>query len=446
MFTREELIERMDVVRTANGFEIAIPKSAATWMPFFMPSSSGEYIRAAAKMLTIEKGTDRYTTTIAYDGQKWYVGCGNQFLEGSITQGEADIIVASLAESSLEEEEMRMLYNIYDRRAACDHWREWYSQGELCKHGVDALARFNVQDIKDIEKHYYGGNRQNNHLSTEEMVAARMEVYEFGRHLCFIGEKGAGKTFHIYEYLKHKGYDHVYVGGNANIESIDLLGKLLPYENNGEKNFIWVDGPMTQAFRRAANGEKIVLFIDEILRISPSGQSLMVPAFAEDIYGNYVLDTGRVINVEGGVGQTEVLRAPKENLWVLATTNIGAGYDIGDMESAFEDRFEFIEMNNDPEKIKRTLLKIEKSKGFSGVVEKLMNFYEKMQELKENGMVSKLINLRHLSQALQDTKTEDDLYDRLMDRAPKWVERDMGGKMIEDQVDAIKNALSHVGV
>jgi len=156
----------------------------------------------------------------------------------------------------------------------------------------------------------------------------------------------------------------------------------------------------------------------------------------------YVLDTGRVIGVEDGVGKTELIKAPSENLWVLGTTNMGAEYGTPDMESALEDRFELIEKNNDIEKIKRVLTEIAQEKSFDlSVVENLVDFYTSMVALKGEGILSKLINLRHLAQSLQDSKTEDDLYNCLMDRVPKWVERDMGGKLLDDQIEVIKKAL-----
>jgi MoxR-like ATPase len=204
---------------------------------------------------------------------------------------------------------------------------------------------------------------------------------------------------------------------------------------------------LTQAFRRAAAGEKIILFIDELLRMSKSAQSLLVPALTTDIHGNYVLDTGRVIDVVDGVGKTECIKAPSQNLWVLATTNMGAEYGTPDMESALEDRFELIEKNNSLDKIIRILKEIAETKGFDDeVVSKMADFYEYMVALKEEGVLAKLINLRHLAQAIEDAISQDDLRDCLMDRVPKWVERDMGGRLLEEQINVIEKALKKAGI
>lgn len=446
MFTKDEIIDLMNTkAMPLRNYTLLSKSSQPLWMPFFMPDREKEnnHIKVVGKTITTAPDRDNrpHTAIIAFDGEQWYLGCGGLFLDGNMSSDEADLLVAELAESETEEKEMRMAYNSSQTNTPCHHWRAWFTKNEICKHNLDLLDRITETDLKDIETHYYISNKTETTENNEELIAARMNTYAFSRHLLFMGEKGSGKTHNIYAYLKEKKLPHIFVGGNTDTEATDLRGNLLPYEKNGEKNFIWVDGPLTQAFRRAANGEKVVLFIDELLRLSPSAKSLLVPSLTTDGDGHYVLDTGRVIDVVDGVGKTECIRAPREKLWVLGTTNVGAEYDVEDMESALEDRFELIYQNNDPEKIKRILSEIEAEKGFSGVADKLFTFYEMMVNLRNNEQLAKLINLRHLTQSLLDSEKEDDLYDRLMDRMPKWVERDMGGNPIKEQEEAVLGAL-----
>jgi len=442
MFTREKLEEEMKIASISQYREAG--KHEAMWMPmYFVDKNTQEFKRVvgmSSKIQNIET-TDSYVVTVGYDGKEWYVAVGNDFLTGTISQDTADLITAELCNEVIESSQMQSLFSTFAEETASNHWREWSTKGELSDEAQHFLCNvLTPVDLDEIENHFYGQTKKEE--NEEAMIAARMRLYAFKRHLLFIGEKGSGKTHDIYAFMKKEALPHVFVGGNADVEAMDLKGNLLPYEKDGEKNFIWVDGPLTQAFRRAASGEKVVLFIDELLRMSKSAQSLLVPALTTDNDGNYVLDTGRVIDVVEGVGKTECIKAPSANLWVLGTTNMGAEYGTPDMESALEDRFELIEKNNDMEKIRRVLTEIALEKSFDvSVVENLVDFYTSMVSLKEEGVLAKLINLRHLAQSMQDSKTRNDLYDCLMDRVPKWVERDMGGKLLDDQIEVIKKAL-----
>lgn len=451
MFTREDITKLMNTeAKALRGYTLLCKTSAPLWMPFFKPNQdeSKFFTKVVGKTFTTApESEDRpHTAVIAFDGEQWYLGCGGHFLDGQMPHDEAELLIAELAESEVEDREMRMAYNSSPKNTPCHHWRAWFSKQEICKHNQDLLARIGENDLKEIESHFYISNKKDTSESNEELIAARMQTYAFKRHLLFVGQKGSGKTHHIYEYLKENKLPHVFVGGNPDCEALTLKGNLLPYEKDGEKNFIWVDGPLTQAYRRAANGERVVLFIDELLRMDSTARSLLIPSLTTNIDNEYVLDTGRVIDVVDGVGKTECICAPRENLWVLGTTNIGADYDVGDIESALEDRFEIIDQNNDPEKIRRILSGIEAEKGYTGVADKLFSFYEMMVALRDSDVLGKLINLRHLAQSLTDCEKEDSLYDRLMDRMPKWVERDMSGQLVKEQEEAVVGALVRAGV
>lgn len=442
MFTREKL-EEMMAEGGANEFR-SVFSIEPTWFPMHIVSAEftgfKKAVGMAAQMRGINDDSKTHNVSIGYDGKSWTLAVGNTYLSGLIETDEKEIMLAELSANAEENAQMSSSYCTLAEETPSEFWRTYWSKKQITDEVSDFLvAHINSGILDQIENHFHGQITRNE--SEEEQIAARMQLYAFKRHLLFIGPKGGGKTFDIYAYMKKESLPHVFVGGNADVEAIDLKGNLLPFEKNGEKNFIWVDGPLTQAFRRAASGEKIILFIDELLRMSKSAQSLLVPALTTDNDGNYVLDTGRVIDVVDGVGKTECIKAPSKNLWVLGTTNMGAEYGIPDMESALEDRFELIEKNSDLEKIKRVLSEIESQKGFKDTAKKLTAFYESMVSLKEEGILAKLINLRHLAQSLEDSKSPDDLYDCLMDRVPKWVERDMGGKLLDDQIAVIQKAL-----
>jgi len=452
MLTKKELKELIQKSKK-SGYapnKISWVNKNPKWTPlYYMKEAEGVTpVKTVAITAVITSADDSHINyvSVGFNGEKWFLTVGNPFISGDIPK---DSHIAFLCDNEKEKEDMEFLYSEVmctdERETSSDFWRKWYSEKKLNNIAKVFLHSIEEEQLDSIENYFYGQDRKE---ETEEgLIAARMELYSFKRHLLFIGEKGSGKTYDIYSFIEKHRFPHIFIGGNPDIEAIDLKGNLLPFEKNGEKNFIWIDGPLTQAFRRASQGEKIILFIDELLRMSRSAQSLLVPALTTDNQGNYVLDTGRVIDVINGVGKTEIIKAPVENLWVLATTNMGAEYNVPDMESALEDRFEIIEKNNDLEKIKKILTNIAKEKGYSlSIVDKMIQFYESMIRLKDEEIINKLINLRHLAQALEDTREEGDLYDRLCDRTPKWVERDIKGRLFNSQVETIKKALKKADI
>ena len=105
-------------------------------------------------------------------------------------------------------------------------------------------------------------------------------------------------------------------------EAVSLLGNMIKI-STGE--FVWKDGIVTQAFRAAANGEKVLLFLDELLRAPDKELSILVGSLTPDSRGKLVLRTERGLeeSIVDGVIEEEVIETDLEHLWCVATTNQG---------------------------------------------------------------------------------------------------------------------------
>jgi DNA polymerase III delta prime subunit len=450
MLKRDEIIDFMRLANPLNGdYETTDAKN----MQLSIIPIKGGHVKAAV----ITKTTQAYgknnphTAQVGFDGKNWYIGCGNSFLEAKISKKEANLAVKKVTNSSVEAVKLLNTWGSVPKNTGCHFWHTWNGKRNVCKHIDDLLADVSPQELLDLEEMMgleTAMATEVTEINSEDYtdpIAAKMQAYGLNgrqRHLLLVGPKGNGKTKTIYDQIDRDGYDHVYLGGDADKEALDLVGTLLPIEKDGNKEFIWVDGPLSQAFRKAQSGVKTILFIDELLRMSGSALSSLVATLTTDNKGNYVLNTGRVINVVDGVGHTEILRAPRENLWVLATTNIGAGYDVTALDDALEDRFEIIDLENEFDKISAILLDVATDKGISAdIAVKLMSFYKKMEKLIESEKLEKVINLRHLVQIIEDCKTDKDLYECTLDRMPKWVARDTKGKLIKEQIKIVETAM-----
>lgn len=418
-----------------------------------MKNQSGKPMKMAMFAKHTEKIGSVHTAYLAFDGDEWHLGCDNRFLTGEYDPAEAESLAASVASDSKEKSLLLESYGSFEKNTRCHFWSTWNKSGNVCKHVKDLLANLSEYDIEELESMHNEstfGDSSDRPKTTSvkesvDPIAAKLQQYGHKRHILIVGEKGSGKTRSVYEHLEKEGLEHIFIGGDPDIEAIDLKGMLIPAPS-GDK--LWIDGPLTEAFRKAANGQKVVLFIDEMLRISPSGLATLIPSLTLNHKEQYVLKTGRVIDEKDGIARTETLHAPRENFWVIATTNIGAGYDVSALDDALEDRFEYVEHNNEIGNISTVVTTVVAELGIdSDVAVKLLSFYKKMRALYDAEELTKLINMRHLVQIAEDCEGDESrLFEVCMDRIPKWVERDIHGKLVEDQIKIVKKALSSAGI
>ena len=158
---------------------------------------------------------------------------------------------------------------------------------------------------------------------------------QLAQALLFCGPRGVGKTYKVTQYSDAHHAEVVQLNGHSGIESIDILGYNI---RAADGSFVWLDGPLTEAFRKAQHGQ-VILIIDELLRIKSRELNIFISALTPNSSKQFVLNTSRVIDVVDGVGRCEVLKIPAGNLWVVGTTNVGSDYDTDDIDLALADRF-----------------------------------------------------------------------------------------------------------
>ena len=224
---------------------------------------------------------------------------------------------------------------------------------EVCKHiiGVCDIFKDNISYITDDMLSEAGVDKP---VKQKEEPFKELKRFAFKIPVLVEGDRGSGKTYEAFEYAKSLNIEPSFVGGHAGIESIDLLGCLVPYAGQENKledtsvsaadffsgdyqmkvssghsnSLIWKDGPIAEAFRKAQSGEKAVLIIDELLRIPQRELNILLTALSP-VHGKYNLRTGRILEVINGVAREEVLSCDTRNLFVLATTNVGGQYAVG---------------------------------------------------------------------------------------------------------------------
>lgn len=220
------------------------------------------------------------------------------------------------------------------------------------------------------------------------------------------GGQGSGKTFGAREWGR-KFDVYVEFGFNPETSPSDMFG--FPTATSP-----WVDGPIARAWRLAATGKKVFTLLDEIYRAQGAArQSMLTPLSPRTIDGKryYALNTGRpILDTVTGVESSEELLAPVENLAIVATTNVGARFDVNSGCPAEKERFAVIHVEVEETKLRAVLDSAAKAKGFSpALVDKLINFWKECRVLAIDNFIEVCPTTRILSEAVLYAHDENDV-------------------------------------
>ena len=293
---------------------------------------------------------------------------------------------------------------------------------------IETVGEMEVRNISKIAAHA---------LEERPEIVDKIMKYAFRKHILIEGEKGSGKTYSISKFLDQEGTDTVFIAGHEGMESIDLLGYLIP-DKSGE--LVWKDGALTEAFRRAQD-HPVVLFFDELLRVPGRELNLLVGALSPNSRGEYVLRTGRVLEVIDGIAIEETLVVPSYNLWVIGTTNVGAGYAVDEIDEALSDRFRIVRKDTEVEEMRKIINSLFPS-GVKTFTKELMKVYTYLGELRKKGDLNKIVNMRHLVEAVQFSDyTKEGIVSNLIDLIPHWIDRDTDGYLNSAQEELVLKSI-----
>lgn len=267
-----------------------------------------------------------------------------------------------------------------------------------------------------------------------------IERYAFNNHVLLAGPRGVGKTFKVTQYAEDHHAKVIQLNGHSGIESIDILGYNI---RASDGSFVWLDGPLTEAFR-VAQTEPVILIIDELLRIKSRELNIFISSLTPNASNQFVLNTSRVIDIVDGIGRTEVLKIPAENLWVVATTNVGSDYDTDDMDLALADRFITFDLNMEESVVHTILSNVNaETNNFDEMyITKLVNFFKAIEALVQSQELPHSINTRHLTKVLKLVKDPKEFKTYLKDFVANVVSRQTDGKLNEAEVKIYNEALN----
>lgn len=390
-----------------------------------------------------------FTVALTFADGMYDLRCSDLFLEGRLNKQSVNTMVDK-AISRLSPvikrpvaQHMKKSFKIVPESTACEEKTgSILPSKSFCEHEQALLATLDSEILNEMEFLYDSLKNGIFDYADDGMdLSSFFKKYAFKKHLLLEGEKGSGKTFYVNQWCKKYKMNQVFIGGHEQFESIDFLGHYIPTE---EGTLAWKDGALTQAFRDAAAGKRTVLVIDEMLRIPKRELNILVSALIP-WDGYYVLRTGRALESVDGIAKEEMIKAPANLIWVLGTTNIGAGYAVEEIDEALIDRFRPVRKDTSRSELEKILSFHIKKRGYSySAMLRLVRFYSQMKLLKMRQEIAKIVNIRHLSEAIQFSKSEDDIRSVIEDTVLVWVERNYEGYPDGDQIELIHKVIEQV--
>lgn len=289
-------------------------------------------------------------------------------------------------------------------------------------------------DIENLAKIF------NTSLESDIEMFAGLDV-EKKVPVLLVGEQGSSKTYRAREFAREGGFDFfVEVGGHAGMEAYDFIGGQIPTKDGME----WMDGPLARAFRAASCGKKVCLLVDELYRIPRRERSVFLTSLSGH-KGKYYLNTGRPVLSESGVLMGEVIEAPICNISIIATTNVGAGFDVEEDDNALKERWVQIYVETTEESLRKVLGEIcGEDKKKLPLIKKLIDFYKAMVNLCSDNLVNFAPTVRTLSRILELSNDGNSPAVLLQKMKLTWVALDLDGRPVKEQSAAVDLCIRNV--
>jgi hypothetical protein len=266
-----------------------------------------------------------------------------------------------------------------------------------------------------------------------------------------IGDQGSGKTTAAMQFAFNQPFDEiVLMQGDEGVDAQQMKGGIRPYPaagGGGATTTVWQDGDLARAFRLAAKGKKVCLYIDELYRIKVRERSPLISGLSPFRYPDgieyYTVNTGRIMNVEDGlVTNAEVIRAPRHLISIIASTNVGAGFDVQAGDPAEAGRWLQYDLQTTEESVKRIIHHVLKEFGMSvSLAPKFVKLLNEGKKLKADNFLTLEPDVRILCDGIKMAANEMDIGNTLFDAALVWVGRTIEGHRSPEQLEQLRKLI-----
>ncbi|KVP97000.1 hypothetical protein WJ97_14370 [Burkholderia ubonensis] len=248
----------------------------------------------------------------------------------------------------------------------------------FCSHTKAALANMPAGELEDMATELKGW-LEGGDASVAEVIGAMSPEEEafydaaFIQHVLLAGERGAGKTY--LARMAADKYDAMYL--EMQMHPSMEAWEFRSHDRAFNGKVYTVQGPFAQAVEAIRGGKKVVLCMDEFLNMNPMYTNVINSPLSLTHNDTYLINTGSLIVDEAsGLAKEEIVEVPADMLWVVATSNIGARYNLDKMTPSVRARFQIILMNTNADRTKsileKTLAKYEMPMDFAEMFKKFI--------------------------------------------------------------------------
>lgn len=327
-----------------------------------------------SRIYDVSAGADHYAALVLcrLDAgvPKWTIYCGDQQVSG-VQTGDGKTLAAKTRKDGIVSNSVSNTLEASDwvrkipSQAACGFFK-MLQRGQsqtppvvkICSHTQAVLANIPLDDFEEMAteiKDWMSGATMTTAVPVGAMSPEEAAFHDaaFIQHVLLAGERGAGKTYLARSAADRHDAVYLEMQMHPSMEAWEFRA----HDRAWNGKVYTVLGKLAEAVYWIQQGKKVVLAMDEFLNMNPMYTTAINTPLTLTENDTYLIETGRIIDMGDGIGRLETVEVPSDMFWVVATTNVGARYNLDKMTPSARARFQIILMNTNADRTKSILEK-----------------------------------------------------------------------------------------
>ncbi len=336
-------------------------------LPEIPTNEDCEPVLTAVRVFKVTMGDMQYATVVAaalIDGEVRYTTyCSDTQVQGANRLAGKKLANTLRAEGRVNNSLVNALeasgwVGLCPECGECNFFNRFARTHNGCSHLQVALTKITQEEIEQLGENVKGWSTGAAVENTAKGVydsAEEAAFYDsaFIQHVLLAGERGSGKTFLARQAADRYGAVYLEIQMHPSMEAWELRA----HDRAWNGKVYTVLGKLAEAVYWIQKGKRVVLCMDEFLNMNPMYTTAVNSPLSLTANDTYLIETGRIVDAGDGIGTVETVEVPSDMLWVVATTNIGARYNLDKIPPSVRARFQIILMNTNAQRTETILEK-----------------------------------------------------------------------------------------